>query len=197
MCFCDEKYTSRTRTPAILHVHSEARQEGLKHYTRIFKIFPFDHSKDLSNQVIYMNVEQDTAYISVTNQHAQSSDDRSRALMSSLYYQWACYPEICNSIRRIVIPCPLHGSIFLRGLTLAHCRVREAILVCNDPVVNRSPSGIQQPNGTLRFLDPSEDQKAVFKATIEELRRREATNIGGGKVQKLPPLITFKLLKWF
>ncbi len=95
---CD--YTTQTPTPAVLHVYSEARQVGLKHYNRIFRRASFFNVKGLKEHIIYMNFEQDTVHLSLGEQ--QVDMQYMDPIRFGLIQQDVLYPETLGRIERIL-----------------------------------------------------------------------------------------------
>jgi hypothetical protein len=51
-----------------LQISVDMRQQGLKHYTGVFRKPDWEDFEDVPDHVIYMNVDVDTAYVFVDDQ---------------------------------------------------------------------------------------------------------------------------------
>ena len=193
---CD--YETQTPTPAILHVCSESRQIGLKHYDRIFRRASFFNAKDLKEHIIYVNFEQDTVHLSLGQQQVEGREIH--ALMAALIQQNVTFPEALRRIKRLAIPMSPQPSleVFDYLYMLRPCTgLTEVILVCgqdeNGLVVKQEASMNQYPSGRkiLRFSEPPSWEKTSCERFARSLRCRfqKATN------ERLPPLFTCKRLE--
>lgn len=189
-------YTTRTPTPAVLHVCSEARQIGLKHYNRTFRRAWWFNVKDPKEHIIYVNLEQDTVLLS----HRQQPVGRQimSLLCHGIHDQAAYYPDTLCRIKRIAIPMPPQPSldVFDYLYMLRPCTgLTEVIVECgqdeNGFVMMQKASMNQYPSGRkrLRFSEPPSGEKTSCEKFVRELRCRFQKN------ERLPPMITCKRLE--
>lgn len=197
---CD--YTTRTPTPAVLHVCSEARKIGLKHYNRTFRRAPWFSCKDPKEHFIYVNFEQDTLYLSLGQQQVdiQYVDPREFGLIQ----QDVLYPETLRRIERIALRMPPQPDkeVYQYVTMLNLCTgLTEVIMVCGqgenglamkqEASMNRCPSGRKN----LSFSEPPLGEKTSCEKFERDLRcrlKREQELVA--RNERLPPLITCKRL---
>jgi hypothetical protein len=192
----DYDYRTRTPAPAVLHVYSEARQMGLKHYNRTFRRASFFEAKDVEEQIIYVNFEEDTVYLSLGKEQVERQFWN--PLSHALTQQNTLYSGTLCRIKRIAIPMPPRPSVdvFEYWLMLRKCTgLTEVIVECgqdeNGFVMMQKASMNQYPSGRkrLRFSEPPSGEKTSCEKFARELRCRFQKN------ERLPPMITCKRLE--
>ena len=196
----NRNYTTRTPTPAVLHVCSEARQIGLEHYNRTFRRPFYFNVKDPKEHIIYVNFEQDTILLSLGQQ--QIGSQNISLLRLGMIEQDALYRGTLCRIKRIAITMPpspdLEAYRYFEMLRMC-TGLTEVIVVYgqgeNVFVVKQKASMNQCPSGRkiLRFSEPPFGEKTSCKRFVRDLRYsyrfQKATN------GRLPPLITCKRLE--
>jgi hypothetical protein len=185
-------FTTQTPAPAVLHVCPEAREEGLKHYTRIFRIAPIapDYWRD---RVIYINSAKDTVCLTFGHNHARRLIEDDYALVAGLLQERWFNEETVGLIQRIAIEIPVlsHPEWYKLGLILSILPdLREAIMVVG-PINIRG-------RRNARFVDLTtleESHLLCPKTSCHiEATRRYIASIDTGLEIRLPPLISFKRL---
>jgi hypothetical protein len=188
ICSNDLNYKSRTLPPAVLHVSSKARQEGLKHYTRAFRRALYCGLEHLAEQIIYINFETDTPIAFPGKLTAKSSDP----LKDCLIQQRVCYPNIVALIKRIARPIPLEDDIMSFASMLIQCTgLKETILVLGRENNSLVPEDNQHPKdrSRLRLLDVAVGERADCHGIVEEIRYH-AERYKGILVFHTGPLLT-------
>jgi hypothetical protein len=194
----NRNYTTRTPTPAVLHVCSEARQIGLEHYNRIFRRPFYFNIKDPKEHIIYANFEQDTILLSLGQQ--QIGSQNFSLLRLGMIEQNALYPGTLCRIKRIAIPIPpnpdpdayryfdvLRMCTGLTEVIIVYDQGENAFGVKQEASMNQYPSG----GKILRFLEPPFGEKTSCKRFVWGLRFR----LPRATYERLPPLITCKRLE--
>jgi hypothetical protein len=185
-------FTTQTPAPAVLHVCPEAREEGLKHYTRIFRKVPIapDYWRD---RVIYINPAKDTVFLTYGHNHARRLIEDDYALAAGLLQERWFNEETVGLIQRLAIEIPVrrHPVWYKLGLTLSILLdLREAIMVVG-PINIRGRRNV-------RFVDLTllEVRSLLCPITLCHLMatRRYIASIEKGLNIRLPPLIRFKRL---
>jgi 2EXR family len=185
-------FTTETPPPAVMHICHEARKEGFKHYTKMFKKSPLApvHSRGM---VIYINSEKDTVCLTVGHNHFPGIVEDESTLGISLAHEYTFYRETTSLIRRIALPKPVQTTrckLALIGLTFSVLpSLREAILVVG-PINIRG-------RRCAKFVDltPLEITQLFGQKINEgiEQMRKDIARAFPGEEKRIPPL-TFKLL---
>jgi len=185
-------FTTRTPAPAVLHVCPEAREEGLKHYTRIFRKVPIapDYWRD---RVIYINPAKDTVYLTYGQNHARRLIEDDYALAAGLLQERCFNGKTVGLIQRLAIEIPVrrHPVWYKLGLTLSILlNLREAIMVVG-PINTRGRRNV-------RFVDLTtlEVRSLLCPITLCHIMatRRYIASIEKRVDIRLPALIRFKRL---
>lgn len=193
-------YATRTPTPTVLHVSSEARQIGLEHYHRTFRRPFYFNVKDPKEHIIYVNFEQDTILLSLGQQQIGIHDIS--LLRLGMIEQNALYPGTLCRIKRIAIPMPQNSDLdayryfdMLRmctGLTeviVVHGQAENVFVVKQKATMNQYLSGRKILRLSERPFRETTSCKRFVRDLSYSYRFQKATN------GRLPPLITCKRLE--
>ncbi|KAE9371194.1 hypothetical protein N431DRAFT_483771 [Stipitochalara longipes BDJ] len=176
-------HESPTPSPVVLCICREAREEGLKHYTKVFKRSMFNAST-LRDNTIYMNLEKDTVYLTVRRNDPNRSFTNGETLVHSLMQEAIENHGVAMKMRRVAIPTIPDRSLFYHLVKLGRLLgLREAIFVIGQRFLRRG-GGVK-----LVDLDIPPGGQALWNAAVDMARIKVAQHFPAA-VTRVPPLVT-------